>query len=44
MKLELRDRIGAWGFKGEEGKSPDEKKNRCLISRCLPSCTGRFFR
>ena len=29
---------------GEEGKSPDEKKNRCLITRYLPSCTGRFFR
>ena len=28
---------------GQEGKSPDEK-NRCLITRYLPSCTGRFFR
>jgi len=37
---ELRNGIGAWSFKEEEGNSQGyKKKGRCLAIRCLPCHT-----
>ena len=33
---ELRNGIGAWGFKGQENNAQDNKKSRCLVIRLLP--------
>lgn len=39
---ELRNGIGSWGFKGEEGNSQDDK-SRYLVIRCLSCHTDWYF-
>ena len=41
---ELKNEIGTWGFKGEEGDSQDDKKGRCGVMRCLPCHAHGSFR
>lgn len=36
MPFWLRNGLRPWGFKGEEGKSQEDEKRRCLVLRCLP--------
>lgn len=42
--LELRNGIGAQGFKGEEGSSYGDGKSRSLVIRCLPFHKDRSLR
>ena len=42
--LELRDGVGARGFKGGEGSSQEDEQSRGLVLRCLPCQAGNFFR
>ena len=40
---ELRNGVGVWGFKGEEGNSQENQKSRCLVIRCLPCFRIKIF-
>ena len=40
-RLEPRNRIEAWGLRGEEGDSWDNRKSGCSVTRSLPCRTDR---